>query len=99
MTKKPTRGHDGYYHVDGKKYRTLIGSRTMVHNGTCYKTPGGLKKDDILMNKWGRLVSKKKHFTAKKEKRLLKHGYGYTRGKFGYRKIEAKNKTRRAKKD
>jgi hypothetical protein len=29
-------------------------------------------------------VSKKKHLTAKKEKRLEKHGYFAQKGKFGY---------------
>ena len=36
------------------------------------------------MNKWGRIVSKKKHATAKKEKRLQKYGYFAQKGKFGY---------------
>lgn len=93
--KKPTRQPDGYYHVDGKKYSILIGSRTQVHNGTAYKTPGGLRKKDIMMNKWGRIVSVKKHFTAKKEKRLKKYGWTAKKGKFGPVKIESKNKTRK----
>jgi len=37
-------------------------------------------------------VSKKKHLTAKKEKRLEKHGYFAKKGKFGF----VKRKTRRA---
>ena len=94
--KKPTRQEDGYYHVDGSKYKVLIGSRTQVHNNTAYKTPGGLKRDDLMMNKWGRIVSRKKHMTAKREKRLQKHGYFAKKGKFGYVK---KNSTRRSKKD
>ena len=43
----------------------------------------------------GRIVSKSKHFTAKKEMRLLKYGYDTKKGKFGYVKI---NKTRHNKK-
>jgi hypothetical protein len=39
------------------------------------------------MNKWGRIVSEKKHKTAKKEMRLLKHGYGTQKGKFGFVKL------------
>lgn len=97
--KKPTRQNDGYYHVAGKKYPHLIGSRTQVHNGTAFKTSGGLTKKAIMMNKWGRLVSVKKHHTAKKEKRLLKAGYSASKGKFGAVKIEPKNKTRKSKKD
>jgi hypothetical protein len=36
------------------------------------------------MNKWGRIVSKKKHATAKKEKRLQKFGFFAKKGSFGY---------------
>jgi hypothetical protein len=82
--KKPLRQSDGLYHIDGKKYGILIGSRTQVHNGTAYKTPGGLRKTQLLMNKWGHIVSAKKHATAKKEKRLEKHGYFAEKGKFGF---------------
>jgi hypothetical protein len=95
--KKPTRQSDGYYHVDGDKYKILIGSRAQVHNRTAYKTPGGLKKHDLLMNKWGRIVSKKKHLTEKKKKTLFKLGFRTRKGKFGFTKKETKNKTRRSK--
>lgn len=65
--KRPVRHEDGHYHLDGKKFKELFGSRQQVHNGTAYKTPGGLVKKDLMMNKWGRIVSAKKHATAKKE--------------------------------
>lgn len=90
--KKPLRQVDGFYHIDGKKYGILIGSRTQVHNGTAYKTPGGLRKTQLLMNKWGHIVSAKKHATAKKEKRLEKHGYFAEKGKFGFIKRTAKRR-------
>jgi hypothetical protein len=38
----------------------------------------------------GRIVSKSKHFSAKKEMRLLKYGYGTQKGKFGYVKVGTK---------
>jgi hypothetical protein len=82
--KRPMRQEDGHYHIDGKTYKTLIGSRQQVWRGTCYKTAGELVKDDLMMNKWGRIVSKKKHATAKKEKRLQKHGFFAKKGKFGF---------------
>jgi hypothetical protein len=41
----------------------------------------------------GRIVSAKKHVTAKKEKRLEKYGYFAKKGKFGYVKKTAR-KTR-----
>jgi hypothetical protein len=56
-------------------------------HGTAYKTSGGLKKSDLLQNKNGRIVSKKKHATAKKERRLVKAGYGTKKGHFGAVKI------------
>ena len=82
--KRPVRDSDGKYHIHGKSYKELFGSRTQVHNGTSYKTPGGLTKSDLMMNKWGRIVSAKKHRTAKKEKRLEKAGYFAKKGKFGF---------------
>ena len=81
--KKPYRQADGFYHVDGKKYKMLFGSREQVVNGTVYKTTGGLTKTDLVMNKWGRIVSAKKFKTAKKEMRLQKHGFFAKKGKFG----------------
>lgn len=97
--KRPVRAEDGTYTVKGKKYKELFGSREQVHNGTAYKTKAGLTKDDILMNKWGRLVSAKKHETAKKEMRLEKHGYSAKKGKFGYVKKSKTRKNKKEKKD
>ena len=94
--KRPVRGKDGTYTIKGKKYKELFGSREQVHNGTAYKTKAGLTTDDIIMNKWGRLVSAKKHKTAKKEMRLEKHGYSAKKGKFGY--VKKNTKTRKQKK-
>ncbi len=37
------------------------GSKAQVWHGTALKTTGGLKKEDLMMNKRGRIVSKKKH--------------------------------------
>lgn len=49
---------------------TGTGSRVQVMNGTKFKTGGGLTKSDLMYNKFGRIVSKKKSITAKKDKRL-----------------------------
>tara|TARA_B100000579_G_C22470127_1_gene683018 strand:+ start:254 stop:553 length:300 start_codon:yes stop_codon:yes gene_type:complete len=94
MAKKPTKVN-GVYTIQGKKYTKLIGSRAEVYHGTAYKTPGSLQKKDIMMNKNGRIVSVKKHNTAKKEKRLEKHGYFTKKGKFGYVKKDGKTKKKR----
>ena len=92
-----TKDSHGHYHIHGKKYEMLEGSRAQVYHGTAYKTSGGLKKDEIMMNKNGRIVSKSKHNTAKKEKRLIKAGYGTKKGKFGFVKIGKSKKMRGGK--
>ena len=69
--------------VHGKSYQMLCGSRAQVFHGTAYKTSGGLKKEDLVKNKSERIVSKAKHITAKKEQRLVSHGYGSRKGHFG----------------
>ena len=43
-----------------------------MYHGTAYKTSGGLQLSDLMMNKNGRIVSRKKSATAKKDKRLEK---------------------------
>ena len=93
--KRPHRDpKDHMYHINGKKYPELFGSRQQVMNGTAYKTAGELTKSSLMMNKWGRIVSAKKHITAKKEKRLQKYGYFAQKGKFGYvKKTVSKRKS------
>lgn len=73
---------DGMYHVKGKSFSILEGSRQQVGHGTAFKTTGGLTKKDLLFTKRGRWVSKKKHQTAKKDKRLEKAGYKPKKGTF-----------------
>jgi hypothetical protein len=71
-----------------------FGSRAEVWHGNAKKTTGGLTKSDLLKNKHGEIVSKKKHHTAKKEKRLEKAGYFTQKGKFGFVKRDTKSKSR-----
>jgi len=70
------------------------GSRAEVHHGTAKHTSGGLEKKDLMKNKWGRIVSLKKHKTAKKEKRLEKAGYFAKKGSFGVVKRGTKKRRR-----
>ena len=86
----------GQYIIQGKRYEMLFGSRAQVYHGTAYKTSGGLKKNELMQNKNGRMVSKSKHNTAKKERRLIKAGYGTKKGKFGFVKI-GKTQSKRGK--
>ena len=90
MVNRPHKDENGNYKIQGHSYPQLFASRHQVMNGTAYKTRGELKKSDLIMNKWGRIVSKKKHATAKKEKRLQKYGYFAKKGKFGFVKRETK---------
>jgi hypothetical protein len=68
---------------EGGSHVKAIGSRAQVMHGTAHHTSGGLTKKDLKMNKWGRIVSRKKSAKAKKDKRLEKAGYKTKKGKFG----------------
>ena len=79
-------------------YMKTFGSRAEVFHGTCKKTTGGLEKKDLIKNKHGEIVSRKKHNTAKKEKRLEKYGFFTKKGKFGFVKgSERKSKSKSRK--
>ena len=77
------------------QFERRLGSRAEVFHGKARQTTGGLRKKDLMKNKHGEIVSRKKHLTAKKEKRLEKHGYFAKKGKFGYVKKTPKNITRK----
>jgi hypothetical protein len=95
MVKKHMKAADGMYHIHGHKYEMLEGSRAQVWHHNAHQTPGGLTRMHLIMNKHGRIVSKKKHATAKREKRLVKAGFLTKKGSFGYVK---KAHTRKHKK-
>jgi hypothetical protein len=87
--KRPVRSReDGKYHIDGKVFNKVIGSRREVFHDSALKTSGGLKKDDLLKNRWGRIVSLSKHKFESKTKRLLSHGYTACKGHFGEVRIK-----------
>ena len=81
------KSESGHYIVNGKKHEMLEGSRAQVWHGTAVKTSGGLTKAQLHMNKHGRIVSKKKFNTARKDNRLVKAGYGTKKGQFGFVKL------------
>ena len=87
--------------VGGKKYHLTVGSRAQVWNGTAYKTgygKKGLKRSDLIKNKHGRIVSRKKHAYGKKKglKQLHAKGYFTRKGKFGV--VKKGKATRKARK-
>lgn len=60
-----------------------FGSKAQVWHGTAKKTSGGLSKSDLMKNKHGRIVSRRKHSLGKKSiKHLRKLGYIAKKGKF-----------------
>uniref|UniRef100_A0A6C0BQK9 Uncharacterized protein n=1 Tax=viral metagenome TaxID=1070528 RepID=A0A6C0BQK9_9ZZZZ len=73
------------------------GSRAQVWHGSAKKTSGGLEKRHLLMNKNGRIVSKKKHESAKREKRLERAGYKTVKGKFGFVKTHNVKKSKKSR--
>jgi DVNP family len=81
---KFSRTSTGKYSVAGKTFDVLIGTRAQVWHGTAYKTTGGLCKPDLMQNKSGRIVSKAKHHSAKRDKRLVKAGFLTKKGHFGF---------------
>ena len=86
------KAEDGKYHISGKVYDLLVGSRAQVYHENAYRTNGYLTKHHLMMNKHGRIVSIKKHNTAKREKRLEKAGYFTRKGEFGAVKHESKSR-------
>ena len=89
---KYSKNANGHYVINGKTYEKLMGSRAEVWHETAYKTSGELTKKNLFQNKHGRIVSKAKYETAKKEKRLLKAGYGTKKGHFGFVKVGTKHR-------
>ena len=73
------------------------GSRAEVMHGNKDCTTGGLTKKDLMYNKHGRIVSRRKHGLAKKQKHLEEAGYSAKKGKFGFVRIPKTSKTHKAK--
>tara|TARA_B100000795_G_scaffold268596_2_gene255878 strand:- start:4073 stop:4423 length:351 start_codon:yes stop_codon:yes gene_type:complete len=70
------RTSDGGVMIAGKKYSMLVGSRAQVWHGTAYKTNPGKKaltKKHLMQKKDGKIVSRKKSQTAKRQKHLGKY--------------------------
>lgn len=79
--------------------RSLVnGTRRQVWNRTRVKTPSGLRRKDLKMNKQGRIVSKKRSMRAKREKRLVKAGYIPKKGTFTLFRKHKPDKTKRRNK-
>ena len=61
----------------------VVGTKAKVFHGSADKTSGGLRQADLMKNKHGRIVSKKKHEQGKVAvKNLENAGYVAQKGKF-----------------
>tara|TARA_B100000902_G_C27063685_1_gene790398 strand:- start:75 stop:353 length:279 start_codon:yes stop_codon:yes gene_type:complete len=78
-------------------HEKAVGSRAEVWHGNAKHTSGGLTKKHLMMNKRGRIVSRRKHKSAKKQKRLEKAGFKPKKGTFKLFK-KSDGKTRRKRK-
>jgi hypothetical protein len=59
------------------------GSKAQVFHGTAKKTSGGLTKSDLVQNKHGRIVSRRKQAAGRKAlKYLTRRGYKAKKGVF-----------------
>jgi hypothetical protein len=85
--------------TNSKSEVRAIGSRISVYNGFANHTSGNLYKKDLMKNKRGRIVSKKKHFSEKKSKKL-KGFKPFTKSNNPHKKSWTPNtrKTRKSKK-
>ena len=64
-----------------------MGLREQVWNETAYKTTGGLLKHDLMINKLGNIVSKRKFLLGKTDTRLQ----NYNNKKINYHNRETIN--------
>lgn len=89
------RGADGMYHVKGKKFAELKGSRAKVWHGTAFETSGGLTKEELFQDKNGNIKSRAAAKSAKKAKNLGSLLAKKGSGKFGPNKTRKARKSRR----
>jgi hypothetical protein len=69
--KKIIKNKDGIYDIGEKQYELLEGTRQEVWDEKAYKTSGGLLKHNLIINKLGNIVSKRKSMSETINKRLV----------------------------
>ena len=72
--KKNIKNKQGVYHINGVDYKLLEGTRQEVWDGIAYQTSGVLHKHDLIINKSGKIVSKKKCIQETINNKFLKCG-------------------------
>jgi hypothetical protein len=68
--KRIFKSSDGFYHIGDCKYKKCFGTREEVWNGDAYKTTGELTKSAFIINKAGKIISKKKFIQEKEFNRF-----------------------------
>jgi hypothetical protein len=63
-------------------FKLRIGSKRQVYNGSAVRTAGGLTRKDLLKNKHGRIVSRRRHMLGRSRGLavLKKHGLVLRKG-------------------
>ena len=74
--KKNMRNKKGTYTIAGQDYQKNEGTRQEVWDGIAYQTSGLLLKDDLILNKKGKLISKKKCILAAEQNHLESYNAG-----------------------
>ena len=74
--KKNMRNKQGTYTIAGQDYQKNEGTRQEVWDGIAYQTSGLLLKDDLIINKNGKLISKKKCILAAEQNHLESYNAG-----------------------
>ena len=64
------KSKDGLYHINGKVFEILRGTRADVWNGKSYQTAGGVPKSGLVINKAGKIVSKAKSVEGHKNNKF-----------------------------
>ena len=70
------RNKQGTYTIAGQDYQKNEGTRQEVWDGIAYQTSGLLLKDDLILNKNGKLISKKKCILAAEQNHLESYNAG-----------------------
>ena len=74
VNKKITKNKNGVYVVNGNEYIKLYSTRQDVWDGIAYQTTGCLNKNDLSINKNGKITSKKKSIYEIINNKFVIHG-------------------------
>ena len=72
--KKNIKNKTGTYDIGDKNYEKLEGTRQEVWDGIAHQTSGALLKHELIINKNGDIVSKRKSIAETHLKRLVQYG-------------------------